>query len=110
MNDTTINPIAKLNDAFRQTFIGGTVVLTIGIQALPEIDQCGLLEAVQQFNHFTPDSDPYGEHDFGAFNHNGHRINFKIDYYDLTLTYGSEDPADPTQTKRVLTVILGEEY
>lgn len=35
---------------------------------------------------------------------------FKIDYYDLELEYGSEDPADPEQTVRVLTVMLPSDY
>ncbi|MCP5386899.1 MAG: DUF3768 domain-containing protein [Novosphingobium sp.] len=34
-----------------------------------------------------------------------HRI-----YYDPSLTYGSDDPADPAQTTRVLTVMLTSEY
>jgi hypothetical protein len=54
--------------------------------------------------------DPYGEHDFGAFEHNGQRIFWKIDYYGLTMTNGSEDPSDPKHTVRMLTVMLASEY
>ncbi len=50
------------------------------------------------------------EHDFGVFDADGHRIFFKIDYYDKTLTYHSPDPSDPAVTERVITVMLAEEY
>ena len=62
------------------------------------------------FDSFTEDNDPHGERDFGAFEHEGQRIFWKIDYYDRALTYGSENPADPQQTVRVLTIMLASEY
>lgn len=102
--------IAALNDAFRTTYQGGSLMLTVGIQALPEEIQVGILHAVRTFNTFTPDNDPHEEHDFGAIEYKGHRVFWKIDYYDPTMTFGSEDPVDPNQTSRVLTVLLAEEY
>jgi hypothetical protein len=58
---------------------------------------------------FDADNDPHGEHDFGAFDLAGGpsgRSNTTI----RLLKWGSEDPADPEKTTRVLTVMLAEEY
>jgi len=68
------------------------------------------IRAVQAFAAFTPDNDPYGEHDFGAFDLAGQRLFWKIDYYDRDLRSGSENPADPGVTTRVLTIMLASEY
>jgi hypothetical protein len=46
---------------------------------------------VETFNSFTPDNDPHGERDFGAFEHNGERIFWKIDYYARDMQHGSEE-------------------
>ena len=62
------------------------------------------------FDDFCHANDPHQEHDFGAFDADGHRVFFKIDYFDESLTYHSPDPADPSVTKRVITIMLAEEY
>lgn len=65
---------------------------------------------VRQFDSFTEDNDPYGEHDFGKIDWKGMVVFWKIDYYDLDLEMHSPDPSDSTVTARVLTVMLDDEY
>ena len=111
MTDSTTKKIAELNDLCRKAMgVAGRVYQTSGISALPEADRSAIFEKVEMFNDFTPDNDPHKERDFGAFEHNGSRIFWKIDYYATTMTKGSEDPSDPKQTVRVLTIMLASEY
>ena len=42
-----------------------------------------LLDLVRWFDAFTPDNDPYGEHDFGSFSYAGETFFWKWDYYDV---------------------------
>jgi len=35
---------------------------------------------------------------------------FKIDYYDASMEFGSEDPADLSKKTRVLTIMLAEDW
>jgi hypothetical protein len=102
--------IRQLNDETRMHLTDGVIFVTRGIAALPSNDQAAILERVRTFDDFDPENDPYGEHDFGAFDHNGDRIFWKIDSYDGQLRYGSPDPADPRMTKRILTIMLASEY
>ena len=110
MHDDSATQIAALNDQARRSFAGCRVMITAGIQALGEDALRIILQAVQQYDAFTPDNDPYGEHDFGSFHYAGHQVFWKFDYYDLDLTMHSPDASDPTVTARVLTVMLAEEY
>ena len=131
MSDTNTKKIAELNDLCRKAMgVAGKLFQTVGIDALPLADQSAIREKVEAgadflitqllldpirekvetFDTFTPDNDPHGERDFGAFMHNGERIFWKIDYYDRTMTKGSEDPSDPGQTVRLLTIMLASEY
>jgi len=110
VSEVALSPIAKLNDLFRRTFVGGRVVMTQAVAALPEAVRAEVYTAVREFAAFSEDNDPHGEHDFGSFTVDAEEFFFKIDYYDPTLTYGSADPADPKVTTRVLTIMLASEY
>lgn len=103
--------IQRLNDAMRRGDVHqGTIVLTPGIQALGKADVVEVMAKVEAYSAFTEDNDPYGEHDYGAFDHNSARIFWKIDYFDLELKWHSPDAANPNVTRRVLTVMLAHEY
>lgn len=103
--------IAEMNDLLRTTFLTGMVVFTDGIRSLNDSLRSEVVEAVQRFCTFTPDNDPHGEHDFGSVVVPGAGTVFwKIDYYDPSLMFGSDDPVDPTKTRRVLTIMLATEY
>jgi hypothetical protein len=107
---TKTDRIRVLNDNFRSTFVGGRVLTTAGVAELPVDTKARLLLAVQSFSNFTNDNDPHREHDFGEIELEGERYFFKLDYYSLDLTAGSEDPADPEKTTRVLTIMRADEY
>ena len=113
--------IRELNDRYRQNMpdgldAPGRLMITAGIQALastdaePGVNLPRLLNLVRSFDDFSSENDPYGEHDFGAFDFEGSRVFWKIDYYAPDLMHGSADPADTGKTMRVLTVMLAEEY
>lgn len=102
--------IRSLNDAFRRTFIGGAVMVTQGVEAMPLDQRRSLLQKVRTFDAFGEDNDPHHEHDFGAVDEGGERYFFKIDYYDRKTEFGSPDPADPAVTTRVLTIMRADEY
>ena len=105
-----MNDIAKLNDDFRKSFIGGEVLLSAGIAAMSSEDKANIISMVQNFNDFTPSNDVYGEHDFLSIDYKGNKIFAKIDYYDLNYEFMSENPANPDITNRVLTILLSCEY
>lgn len=111
MVSPTSNRVRELNDAFRA--IGpsaGDWMLTAGVNAKGPIFTLQASLQVQNFADFSPDNDPYEEHDFGAFDLAGEKLFWKIDYYDHSLQAGSENPADPALTRRVLTIMLASEY
>ncbi len=114
---TTSQQIAAQNDRFRRLFglpgsaALGKAFISAGVNALTDAQRAEILTQVRAFDSFTQANDPYGEHDFGSLEIDGvGSVFWKIDLYDIHYQKGSEDPADPTVTRRVLTVMLAEEY
>src|ERR1700680_1788911 len=108
--DTKTARIAALNDALRQNLIGSLAIFTPGIAALGQEAVARIVKTIEVYDDFCHANDPHEEHDFGAFDVDGKRVFFKIDYYDETLSVHSPDPSDPAVTKRVITIMLAEEY
>lgn len=120
--ESKIEQIAALSDALRSTINyprqNDRFVMTAGI-----VEMVGTLpqwpafrrmremtRIIMDYDAFTEDNNPDGERSFGIFEWQGVRCYWKIDYYNPTLDAGSEDPADPTKTARVLTVLRADEY
>ena len=107
---TQTERIRDLNDALRKNFGQGQAVMTTGVAALGSEAVANIVKTIEVYDDFCHANDPYEEHDFGSFEADGHTIFFKIEYYDTSLTYLSPDAADPSVTKRVITIVLAEEY
>lgn len=102
--------IARFNDTLRKTWTGGRIMATRGVRMLAGYSVQTLLETIASYDGFDAENDPHGERDFGDVTYCEAELFWKIDYYDAELVYGSDDPADPNVTTRVLTIMLAEEY
>ncbi|OYY78996.1 MAG: hypothetical protein B7Y43_03750 [Sphingomonas sp. 28-62-20] len=103
-----------------------TAVATVGFRSLPEADQSSVRELIETFDTFDDDNDPHGERDFGTIyqlvcgrwtterpqsrDDERERVFWKLDYYDRAMRFASEDAANPAITRRVLTIMLSDEY
>jgi hypothetical protein len=91
------------NDALRasipQVSPPNRLLFTRGVIALGVEDVHEILMKVKNFDDFNESNDPYGEHDFGSFNHKGEEIFWKIDDYEGMEGYNL-----------ILTIMLAEEY
>ena len=116
-DETEIERTKRLNDEMRSTMSSGEdtpkygiVTLTSGVSERGDGFAYRAISGVLEFDQFDADNDPHGEHDFGAFEVDGEKLFWKIDYYDLDCQKRSIDPANPKETMRVLTILLASEY
>jgi hypothetical protein len=90
-----LEKIRRLNDAFRRVcgtpHQTGRVLISRGVSLLSKDAQGTILNLVRTFDDFSEGNDPYGEHDFGAFDYGGERLFWKIDYYNEAGQGASED-------------------
>ena len=84
--------------------------MSAGVASLPDDERDAVLAGVRDFTAFDASNDPYGEHDCAIVGVGNVQVLWKIDYYDLYLVAHSPDPSDPEVTRRVLTIMLAEEY
>lgn len=105
-----IAKIRRLNDMCRRNLNRDMVLLTPWVQRQSPTDQRVIFQKVSEYSNFTPNNDPYHEHDMGIFHHNNQKLFWKIDYYDQNMQLGSDDPSDASITNRVLTIMHCSEY
>ena len=112
--ETRLEAVARLNDRCRQGFDRTAKIvmtraclgaLSNGTLASEAVAQAHVLQALRRYT-FPADCP---ERDRGQFELSGETIHFRIDYYDASLEWGSEDPADASVTRRVLTLMLRED-
>ena len=115
MSSARAKRIAELNDALRHdpgAGEHGRIMMTGGVSELGIPFTVLALAKLKSFDTFTKDNDPYGEHDFGSFELQGHKLFWKIDTFEKGsgLMAGAETPENPATTDRILTIMLTEEY
>ena len=108
--------IAELNDRVRlgldrdaRVVMTATCLAALagdGRRSSEAIAQAAVLAAIRRYA-FASEAGP--ERDRGEFTLGATTIRFKIDYYDRSLDWGSENPADPSVTVRVMTIMLPED-
>jgi Protein of unknown function (DUF3768) len=119
--------IARLNDLARRAMgVACTAVATVGFRSLPAADQSCVRELIETFDAFDEDNDPHGERDFGTIyqledgrwttepprlrEDERERVFWKLDCYDCQMQFASDDAANSAITRRVLTIMLSDEY
>jgi Protein of unknown function (DUF3768) len=105
--------VRRLNDEFRKDpSRHGCLIMTSGVDGEGPEFVLAAVRAVQAFNSFNEDNDPYGEHDFGSFELDGKKLFWKIDYFEKGSNHqaGAETPENALTTDRVLTIMLVDEY
>ncbi len=99
-----VRSIAEKNDKLRREFDPNSmkIFITSGVSNSNNLEK--IINIVRVFEEFTPDNDPYHEHDMAFFDVSGEKYFFKFDYYDDNYEYFKEDG------NRVLTVGRASEY
>ena len=112
--DALAESIQLKNDAFRKAvFMGpqpdGRVFTTLAVDNLAKKKRALLFQEIINFDNFTEDKDPYGEHVFGCIELDGlPKIYWIINYYEDEML--EERAEDPLNAYRVLVIMFAEEY
>lgn len=100
--------IAEKNDFLRKFLPTipppNRLFITTGLVDMGRDTVDAVLEKVRGFQEFTPDNDPYGEHDAGVVEHEGEDYYWKFDYVDEDMETYKEDGI------RFLTIMRLKDY
>ena len=107
--------IRALNDQLRTTLKGSLVILSDRTCSLPTEQQARIVYLLRNYDAFTEQTDPDGEHRQGAFRVEGSTVKWYINYYKKYLGRRKQntaplDPSNPFLTTRILAVCVAGEY
>ena len=85
--------VRKLNNALWRNLQTGIITATPDIRAMGSVAIAHILRQIVEFDDFTSDNDPYGEHDMGVMRKGGAKLFWQIDYYDHALEGGVARPS-----------------
>src|SRR3954469_24631689 len=69
---------ARANDLFRRSCVGEQLKISPGVKALRPVVIAAALKEMRTCEEFKSQIDPYGYHDFGSFEIEGHSFYFMI--------------------------------
>ena len=93
--DPNTNWICVLNDELRHKLTESTVVMTQGVAALGREAVARIVKTISVFDDFCHANDPHQEHDFGAFEAEGHTLFFKSIIWIAPLLFTRPTPLIP---------------
>ena len=99
----------KLNDALRTTLLGGELVMTPSVAGLAVAERRAILKALREYDDFTAENDPRGEHDSGSFELDMVRYIWRIEVQPASMVDNLSSPIGPDGTVRVLTIMCAFE-
>ena len=102
--------VRDLNDQFRKDRKGGFYRLTESMVALGYEKCAEVLQAIADYDEFTPVNDPPGLHDFGCVTVAGEPYFWSIDYTDQSEMGDSSDPANTNVTIRTLDIMSRSDF
>jgi len=97
--------VAEKNNIARKAMgVACMLIQTQGVNMLSPEDQSRLREAVENFNDFTEDNDPYQNHDFGKI------VQDEVDYFWKIDDYGPDYARHGATHRLILTILRADEY
>ncbi len=109
MSSPSPNLPRKLNDALRTTLLGGELVITLPIAGLAVAERRAILKALREYDDFTAEKDPRGEHDSGSFELDMVRYIWRIEVRSASTLDNLSSPVEPDGTVRVLAIMCAFE-
>ena len=107
---TRQSKIRKLNNEFRRSGLNGLTISSRGVRALDKEMRDSIINTIRGIDELPPSNDPDNTDSLGSILVGEHLVFWTIEAFDLDLICSSRDPSDPNVTRRVMTIMLAEEY